>query len=406
MDLALEVRPSFIDTQLQQAGSLMFAWAGEPLSSEQFIPDTSSISRLLGRLYRANGDLRSAASCFVSALEDNPFMWDVFTDLCDCGQFTSDSARPFSFLLFFFICSFFVLTCGSIGVPLNVANVFKLKPTPTSKKHRRHAPALADEDTNFSTRDDPSEIDTEDRGYRSARGAASESLPNTNLPRTTKRKQASGLDIFAPDVAGLHVQASREQNSGSVSPVMIQRRSARLNQATTSATLTDRRTTELNAKKDAFKPFEKQRTIIHPTRRGSATLKRRTNATRSSDSVAGQDAKAKSHGATSQLTETDRSTECPSVPILRDRDKLQPLVLLFTRLGTAYYHLRRFQPQVCLDTLASLPAEQQATPWVISKIARSQYELQSYKDAKTTFQVLRRVAPSWVEDLEVYSTVL
>ncbi|RMJ01689.1 hypothetical protein CDV36_015616 [Fusarium kuroshium] len=187
---------------------------------------------------------------------------------------------------------------------------------------------------------------------------------------------------------------------------MTHRRSARLNQATTSATLTDRRTTELNARKDAFKRLEKQRAIVHPTTRRSATLKQRTNATRSSDSVAGQDTKTKSDGATSQAAETYHSTEFLNEAISQDQDKLQPFVQLFARLGTAYYHLRRFQPQVCLDTLASLPAEQQATPWVISKIARSQYELQSYKDAKATFEVLRRVAPSWVEDLEVYSTVL
>ncbi|KAG4253860.1 anaphase-promoting complex subunit 3 [Fusarium proliferatum] len=294
---------------------------------------------------------------------------------------------------------------GTCGIPLNVANVFKFKSPPTSKEHHRHPPATADEDTSFSTRDDPSKIDTEDRAYRSARGAASKFLPNTNLPLSTKRKQPSGLDIFAPDMEGLHVQASRKENSGSIGSVMTQRRSARLNQAT-SATLTDRRTTEPNAKKDAFKRLEKQWTIVHPTTRRSATLKRRTNATRSSDSVAGQDAKTKNDRATSQVAETDHSTEFPNVAISRDQDKLQPLVQLFARLGTAYYHLRRFQPQVCLDTLASLPAEQQATPWVISKIARSQYELQNYKDAKATFQVLRRVAPSWVEELEVYSIVL
>lgn len=30
----------------------------------------------------------------------------------------------------------------------------------------------------------------------------------------------------------------------------------------------------------------------------------------------------------------------------------------------------------------------------------------SYHESKTTFEVLRKVAPSWVEDLEIYSTVL
>lgn len=401
MDLALPVRPSFIDTRLNQAGSLIFSWAGGPSSSERFIPDSSSISRLLGRLYRANSDLRRAASCFVSALEANPFMWDVFTELCDCGQSVRDSARPFSF----FSCSFFVLTCRSIGIPLNVANVFKFKPTPTSKEPHRHPPALSDEDTSLSTRDDPSETETEGRAYRSARGAPSKCLPSTNLPSSTKRKQPSELDIFAPDMEASHVQASRKENPGSIGSVMTQRRSARLNQAT-SATLTDRRVTEPNVKKEVSKRLEKPRMIAHPTTQRSATLKRRTNATRSSDSVAGKDAKTKNDRATGQVAATDHSTEFPYLAISREQDKLQPLVQLFARLGTAYYHLTRFQPQVCLDTLASLPAEQQATPWAISKMARSQYELQSYNDAKATFEVLRKVAPSWIEDLEVYSTVL
>ncbi|KAF9778819.1 hypothetical protein IL306_002876, partial [Fusarium sp. DS 682] len=370
--------------------------------SERFIPDPSSISRLLGRLYRANGDLRSAASCFVSALEVDPFMWDVFTDLCDCGQFFRDSVRLF-FLSFF--CSFIVLTCGSIGIPLNAANVFKFKPTPIPKEHHSHPPALANEDASFSKRDDPNEIDTEDRAYRSARGATSKFLPNTNLTLSTKRKQPSGLDVFAPDMEGFHAPASRKENPGSNGSVMTQRRSARLNQ-TTSATLTDRRTTEPNAKQDAFKRPEKQSTVVHPTTRRLATLKRRMNAPRSSDTVAGQDTKIKNDRLTSNMAEPKHSTEFPNEAISRDQDKLQPLVQLFASFGTAYYHLRRFQPQICLDTLASLPAEQQATAWVISKIARSQYELQSYKEAKATFQVLRKVAPSWVEELEIYSTVL
>ncbi|KAF5008547.1 hypothetical protein FDECE_5203 [Fusarium decemcellulare] len=339
------------------------------------ISDLPSISRLLGKLYRANGDLRSAASCFISALEADPFMWDVFTDLCDCG------------------------------IPLNVENVFKFNPASTAKERRHHPPASAHEDTSYSTRGRSNEIDMEDRAYRNTRGAAPKFPLSTNLPLSTKRKQPSGLDIFAPDLEGVRAQASRKENSDPVASAMTQRRSARLNQAA-STTLADRLTTEPNAKRDASKRLEKHRTIAHPTIRRPSALKRRMSPTRPADSVAGQDIKTKNNRSTSRVAETDHATELPDVTISRDQDRLEPLVQLFGKLGTAYYHLSRFQPQACLDALASLPAEQQATPWVISKNARSQYELQNYKDAKSTFQVLRRVTPSWVEDLEVYSIVL
>lgn len=89
-----------------------------------------------------------------------------------------------------------------------------------------------------------------------------------------------------------------------------------------------------------------------------------------------------------------------------DQEKLQALLTLMSKLGHAYYYLSQFQPKACLEALSGLPTEQQATAWVLSKVGRAQYEMMAYKDAKTTFQILRRVAPSWLDDVEVYSTVL
>ncbi|KAK7429734.1 translation initiation factor eIF-2B epsilon subunit, GEF [Neonectria magnoliae] len=59
--------------------------SGDQSVPKRFIPDAASVHRLLGKLHKANGDLKSAVSCFVAALEIDPFTWDIFADLCDCG---------------------------------------------------------------------------------------------------------------------------------------------------------------------------------------------------------------------------------------------------------------------------------------------------------------------------------
>jgi anaphase-promoting complex subunit 3 len=91
---------------------------------------------------------------------------------------------------------------------------------------------------------------------------------------------------------------------------------------------------------------------------------------------------------------------------LVDQEKLQTLLALLSKLGSAYYHLCQFEPKACIEILGALAPEQQATTWVLSKMGRAQYEMMSYKEAKSTFQLLRRLSSSWLEDLEVYSTVL
>lgn len=76
-----------------QPTSLITFSAGERSPSDRFIPDSSSVNRLLGKLYRASGDAKTAATHFEAALEANAFLWDAFTDLCDlCASGTSSPA--------------------------------------------------------------------------------------------------------------------------------------------------------------------------------------------------------------------------------------------------------------------------------------------------------------------------
>lgn len=99
--------------------------------------------------------------------------------------------------------------------------------------------------------------------------------------------------------------------------------------------------------------------------------------------------------------EPDTTTCQPPAP-----EKLRTLIELVHKIAIGYYHLSRFQPKLCLEAFSSLPVEQQSTPWVLSKTGKAHHELMSYQEAKATFQALRKLAPAWVEDLEVYSNVL
>ncbi|VUC25236.1 unnamed protein product [Clonostachys rosea] len=105
-------------------------------------------------------------------------------------------------------------------------------------------------------------------------------------------------------------------------------------------------------------------------------------------------------------TNATSKLESIGVEAMAERQRATQLLGILQSLGTAYHRLSKNEPRACLDTFATLPIELQATPWVLSKSARAQYELMDYKKAKQTFQALRKRSPSWIEDLEVYSTVL
>jgi len=54
-------------------------------SSRRHLPDAAAVNCLLGKLWRAHGDMKKAVDCYVEALKLNPFMWDAYLDLCDTG---------------------------------------------------------------------------------------------------------------------------------------------------------------------------------------------------------------------------------------------------------------------------------------------------------------------------------
>lgn len=79
---------------------------------------------------------------------------------------------------------------------------------------------------------------------------------------------------------------------------------------------------------------------------------------------------------------------------------------LLRKLGGGYYHLSRFQCQEALQTLTSLPTVHQGSPWVLAQMGKAYYEQGSYAEAEKFFRKMRVQAPSRLQDMEVYSTIL
>lgn len=92
--------------------------------------------------------------------------------------------------------------------------------------------------------------------------------------------------------------------------------------------------------------------------------------------------------------------------VAKEREALQSLLELFCKLGSAYYLLSRYSSQSAWEEFNSLPSAQRETPWVLAQMGRAQYEQARYSEAADLFEKVKRIAPSRMEDMEVYSTVL
>lgn len=87
-------------------------------------------------------------------------------------------------------------------------------------------------------------------------------------------------------------------------------------------------------------------------------------------------------------------------------EALRWILDLVKKLGGGYYLLSRFQCQEALQALSTLPPAQQGTPWALAQMGRAHYEQASYAEAEKLFRRMRVQAPSRLQDMEVYSTIL
>lgn len=101
-----------------------------------------------------------------------------------------------------------------------------------------------------------------------------------------------------------------------------------------------------------------------------------------------------------------KQMQLPAEKPLQEQEVLQWLLDLCAKLGEGYYLLSRYQCLQALQVFQSVGSSQRETPWVLAQIGRAQYERSAYAEAGEVFAKIKKIAPSRMEDMEVYSTVL
>ncbi|EAW06362.1 anaphase promoting complex subunit bimA [Aspergillus clavatus NRRL 1] len=90
----------------------------------------------------------------------------------------------------------------------------------------------------------------------------------------------------------------------------------------------------------------------------------------------------------------------------KEVEALTWLLELFSKLASGYFALNRYRCQEAIQIFNSLSQGQRETPWVLAQIGRAYYEQAMYSEAEKYFYRVKTIAPSRLEDMEIYSTVL
>lgn len=130
--------------------------------------------------------------------------------------------------------------------------------------------------------------------------------------------------------------------------------------------------------------------------------------------VSGNRKPLEDHNGDGEHGEMGKVQEAPPPPIpkiaepdtARLEEALRWVMDLMKKLGSGYFLLSQFQCQEAVQALSSLPAAHQSSPWVLALMGRAHYEQASYAEAEKYFRRMRVQAPSRLEDMEVYSTIL
>lgn len=90
----------------------------------------------------------------------------------------------------------------------------------------------------------------------------------------------------------------------------------------------------------------------------------------------------------------------------REKEALNWLLDMLLKIGSGYRYLSRFECNKAVEAFQSVSAYQRDTPWVLAQIGKAYYELSKYSEVEKVFQRIRDKAPSYIEDMDVFSNAL
>lgn len=427
-------------------------------SRRQHLPDAAAVLCLAGKLWKGHKNMEKAVDCWVNSLKLNPFIWDAYTLLVESGakvnvpaiyrlnpdmvnmvhaqyaanekvqerppQYASIPQQPPSHPS---MPDPFMSTQKTNGHPnalfeklnnskinISAANNIhddELMPTPST---------VVDEDSMMQNMNGNARYEVPPAPLRKARSIQDvQSDPSTRLKSTSTRlksrlKPTSEEPHHEPPPPG---PPSKRTVSGAVAPSQLSEPVRRTTRSQTSrppsATSTNKMSSLANSLglrqerdiKKAKAPAVKPRTAT------TATVGRAVSGNRMKTAPSAEPSDVESR--------ENRAPSVPSLPAMleqpppqqenraeKDLDGLRTLLDLFNRLATAHYSLSHFDCQSAVQAYNSLPSAHRETSYVLSQIARAYNEMSQHAEAEKYFIRVRQTAPSRLEDMEIYSTVL
>lgn len=120
----------------------------------------------------------------------------------------------------------------------------------------------------------------------------------------------------------------------------------------------------------------------------------------------GQDSDSKELRPVSQSTSQSGSNRSSMSEKSKEIESLGWLLELFSKLASGFFALNRYRCPESIQIFNSLTQAQRETPWVLAQLGRAYYEQAMYSEAEKYFFRVKTMAPSRLEDMEIYSTVL
>ncbi|RMD40012.1 hypothetical protein DV735_g5121, partial [Chaetothyriales sp. CBS 134920] len=441
------------------------SWNQHSESRRQHLPDAAAVLCLKGKLWKHHKNADQAVECWAAALRLNPFMWDAFTGLTDAGARVSVSniyrASPEMLVI---MQAAQQQQQQSQPVPDKVTAHHPLQAQTTNHINQNadpfactssrgaHASGVLWERLNGSKASvamsvlDEESISTPSGGVaeperqaapfgqpsepppapvrkaRTATAMPTDAPPRFGAARPRLRTKA-GEDASAilPDAAAPAAPIKRTvsgqpaHTAGQVNGVEGTRRSNRLlnshppaaSSAGTSKLQSFTNTLGLREGRE----IKKARA---PTKTRTATLStvgRVVSGNRkrigSADTVEAEGKEARKDSVPGpSLPALPNSKVRTESAVSKEIGALQTLLDMGARLAAAQLSLSQFDCQAALQTYNSLPSALRETPYVLAQMGKACYEQASYADAEKYFVRVRQLAPSRLQDMEVYSTVL
>ena len=446
------------------------SWNLHSESRRQHLPDAAAVLCLKGKLFKAHKNEDQAVECWAMALKLNPFMLDAFNGLCDAGarlsvpnvykmspemaamaqaahmqsqksdyasqpppdkssttslplqaqatnHINQNSADPFA------TASKGNHGSGVLWEKLNGSKSSFHTTSTILDEEAMNTPAMTDIDDTVLQEAHVSDAPTAPlRRARNAPEIPAGAPPKWKMtaPRKGLKKSGSEDAAILPDPAPpaappkrtISGQVAGAANNPSVDPA---RRSNRLlsNRAPSVSNTAGSKLTQFT---NSMGLREGGRDIKKP--RQPAVKGRTATMSTVGRVVSGNRTRTGSTDVTDMDGKDRRRSEVPPVPPLpnhkiraepqvnREFEALQTLLDLSGRMGSAQLSLSNYDCQTAIQIYNSLPSAQRETPYVLAQIGKSYFEQASYADAEKFFVRVRQLAPSRLEDMEIYSTVL